>query len=284
MNAERTILISVNNAKFFCRFVGNGKPCIVLHGGPGLSHDYLVPHLSLMEQYHSLIYYDQRNCGRSESMMEEDLLNLDTFVQDLDALRKELGHQKVAVLGHSWGALLAMAYGIAFPETVDQLMLISPIPLSSEEYPVLLKERARRLVPHMSEIKMMQYSSRYAVKDPEFMNRYDRLILGTFCSVHKSIYNIDFRRSPEAHTKGEKVHETLKHLFFAKPFNLYENLGTISCRTLILHGNDDPHPLSAAEKIHASIKGSLLHRMENCGHFPFAEQPIAFNTYLQNFM
>jgi proline iminopeptidase len=279
----REAWITANSTKFFCRFVGNGKPCLVLHGGPGLSHDYLYPHLGLIGQYYSLIYYDQRHCGRSEAIVDEDSISLDTFVQDLRAIQKELGHEKIAVLGHSWGSLLALAYAASYPESVDQLMLISPIPLSSEEYPILLQERARRLAPYMSEVKMLQNSSKYAAKDPELLQRYDRLILGTFCAQHKSIYNIDLRRSTEARAKGDRVYETLKRNFFSRPFNLYEHLSKISCRTWIVHGIEDPHPLAVAEKIHISIRRSQLQCVENCGHFPFAEQPVAFNQHFQAF-
>ncbi len=268
---------SVNGTKLFYRVVGEGKPCVVIHGGPGLSHDYLVPYL---QPFCSLIFYDQRSSGRSEATLEG--LDLATFVRDLEALRIALGHEKIAILGHSWGTILAVAYAMEFPDTVDQLMLISSIPLASEEYPALLQERALRLAPHMSEVKMIQSSSKYSVKDPELMHRYDRLILGTFCAEHKSIYNIDFRRSPEARANGEKVLEAFKYGFFAKPFNLYENLSKICCKTWILHGTEDPHPLTAAEKIHALIHGSHLCILENCGHFPFAERPSAFNAQLKS--
>jgi len=79
------------------------------------------------------------------------------------------------------------------------------------------------------------------------------------------------------------VLEAFKYGFFAKPFKLYEHLGKIICKTWILHGTEDPHPFAAAEKIHASIAGSRLCRLENCGHFPFAEQPAVFKAHLQSF-
>lgn len=102
------IFIKTNDAQIFCRVFGKGEPIIVVHGGPGLSQDYLLPQMAKLAQTNLVIFYDQRGCGLSTGAINEDSIQIKTFVDDLEAIRKSFGYKKVTVLGHSWGGFLAM--------------------------------------------------------------------------------------------------------------------------------------------------------------------------------
>ena len=78
-------LVSLDDARIFYEIVGSGDPIVVVHGGPGLDHGYLQPGLDALATRNTLIYYDQRGTGRSSAALTASAINLDSFVQDIDA-------------------------------------------------------------------------------------------------------------------------------------------------------------------------------------------------------
>ena len=104
---------------------GDGLPAIALHGGPGSPHDYLEP-LAALGDARPLVFYDQLGCGRSERPDDLSLWTLQRFVDELDAVIDASGHARVHLVGHSWGAMLAVDYALAKPARVASLVLHSP--------------------------------------------------------------------------------------------------------------------------------------------------------------
>lgn len=100
---------------------GDGPPLVLCHGGPGL-WDYLDPLARLLNEHLRVIRWDQRGCGRSQ---RRGPYNVARFVADLDAVRDQLAGPRTALLGHSWGAHLALRYAIEHPERVSQLIYVS---------------------------------------------------------------------------------------------------------------------------------------------------------------
>ena len=120
-------LLSLETARIFYEVVGEGEPIIVVHGGPGLDHEYLQPGLDALAIRSTLIYYDQRGTGRSAAALDSTAINLDAFIEDIDALRQALGYERVSVLAHSWGALLGIEYAARHPEAIRGLILMNPV-------------------------------------------------------------------------------------------------------------------------------------------------------------
>lgn len=90
-----------------------------------------------------MIFYDQRCCGQSTGEINASTINIETFVEDLDRIRQELGYKKISILGHSWGGFLAMNYATSHSENVDRLILSNSLPASSEEYTLFSQGRTR---------------------------------------------------------------------------------------------------------------------------------------------
>ena len=86
----KEFFIEVDGAKLFCRTAGEGDPLIVLHGGPGLSQDCLLPQMMQLAKNHFVIFYDQRASGQSEGALDPESINLDRFVEDLGSVLKRL--------------------------------------------------------------------------------------------------------------------------------------------------------------------------------------------------
>lgn len=121
--------IQVEGGKVWYKITGAdkpGTPLLVLHGGPGIPHDYLEP-LEALADERPVIFYDQLGCGNSDHPADTSLWNLDRFVRELATVRKELGLRKVHILGQSWGSMLAVEYMIKEkPSGIKSLIFSGP--------------------------------------------------------------------------------------------------------------------------------------------------------------
>lgn len=116
--------IAVRDTELYVDVEGQGPPVLVMHGGLGVDHTCFRPWLDPLGDTASLIYYDHRGNGRS-ARPPLDEFDHDTWVEDADALRAAMGHEKVVVLGHSYGGFLALRYALAHPDRVRGLILLS---------------------------------------------------------------------------------------------------------------------------------------------------------------
>ena len=110
------------------------KPvCFVLHGGPLIDLGYLRPWMDDLSDVMQLVYVDYRGTGRSERMSPENYTHENT-IDDLEALRIHLGLDRIAVLGHSHGGILAMPYALKYPDSVSHLLLMATTPYTGPEH------------------------------------------------------------------------------------------------------------------------------------------------------
>src|SRR5690606_29434593 len=116
----------------------------VLHGGPGFSMAYLVDDLTPLATRLVLVFYDQRGTGRSTLVSDSTSLDARRFVEDLEAVRREFGLERMKVLAHSWGAGLVALYGQEYPERLDRMVLVGPVPLRKAQLDQALAEMDTR--------------------------------------------------------------------------------------------------------------------------------------------
>jgi proline-specific peptidase len=140
---------------------GSGTPVILLHGGPGYSSFYLKPFEALGND-RTVVRYDQLGGGKSSRISDTTLFTIPHFVRELDSLRSHLGYQKVHLLGHSWGTILALEYYRAYPQHVASLILGS----AALDIP-RWEHNARRLVHTLSD------SAQRAIRVREAERRFD---------------------------------------------------------------------------------------------------------------
>lgn len=276
--------ILTENAKIFYRAFGQGKPLIVLHGGPGLTQDYLLPQLYKLAENNFIIFYDQRGCGQSTGEINSSTINIETFVSDLDVIRRAFNFNKISILGHSWGGFLAMEYAIAHPEHIEKLILSNPMPASSEEYALFGQEWTRRMSPYQKELEAIHQTPEFAEGNPAIMEKMYRIIFKTYCYNPNSADLLSLYMSPAASINGAKVYENFRLNIFEKSFNLHESLKSLQIPTLILHGDAVPIPPITVQKIHESIQNSEYVLMKDCGHFPYVEDQDMYFKELKTFL
>ena len=272
----KNIFIQVDHAKLFCQSMGEGTPLIVLHGGPGLSQEYLHPYLNKLAENHFVIFYDQRGSGRSEGETDSTDINIKVFVNDLEKIRQHFGFKKVSILGHSWGGFLAMHYAISHPEAIDKLVLLSSLPASSEDFALFAKEYSHRMTPFMEELKQIQTSKEFVAGDPNTVANYLKIIFRTYCVAPERADELNFQASAQANVNFIKTSKIFQQTLLSSSFDLRDELKKLSCKTLIIHGDKDPIPLPTARTLHLNIKDSKFVTLENCGHFPYIEKRQEF--------
>ena len=119
----------MGNASLYARDIGSGQPIILLHGGPDFDHSYLLPDMDRLSDAFRLIYYDQRGRGHSAEGVQPEVVTMASELTDLDKVRQYFQLPLTALLGHSWGTVLALEYALRNPERVSHLILMNPAPL-----------------------------------------------------------------------------------------------------------------------------------------------------------
>jgi pimeloyl-ACP methyl ester carboxylesterase len=115
-------MVAVRGISLFTRNFGCGRPLLLMHGGPGVDHTTLLP-LRALAQTHTLVFYDHRCNGRSAGP-EICTMTWENLVADADALRQALGFEEWAVLGHSFGGMVALEYALRYPDRLTHLILV----------------------------------------------------------------------------------------------------------------------------------------------------------------
>src|SRR5215472_14400065 len=119
--------VTVNGAKLWFETEGSGEPVVLISGGPGFSHSYFHPYFSVLANSYRVIYFDSCGRGKSDRAKEPGEYTFSRDVEDVEGLRKALGLKQISVLGHSYGGLVAIAYALRFPQSVQKLILIDTL-------------------------------------------------------------------------------------------------------------------------------------------------------------
>ena len=113
----------VNGSKLWYASEGKGPPLLVIAGGPGSSHVYLYPYFSPLADTQRVIYFDGFGRGKSERAKSPTEYTFERDVEDIEGLRKAIKLGKINLLGHSYGTLVAQAYALKYPGSVNKLVL-----------------------------------------------------------------------------------------------------------------------------------------------------------------
>jgi proline iminopeptidase len=275
--------VSVNGAQLYYEIYGKGEPIVILHGGPGLDHTYLLPQMLRLADHYKLIFYDQRGSGRSTGTVDSTSITVDNFVNDLEQVRKALHLEQITLLGHSWGGLLAMEYAFRFPNRVRRMILASSVGSTSEwEIPFDRNRAARRTSQDSASLVKIMASDAFAKRAPPTMEDFARTFFRSY------FYNQSLADRLSLTFSTETAHSVLTILALMGKqiarYDIRDQLAKLTCPVLILHGDADPIPLQSAEEIHTAFKNSKLIILKNSGHFPYIEAPEQFFTACEEFL
>ncbi len=264
--------VDVNGTRLFVQEAGNGEAILFIHGGPGMSHDYFLPHILPLAKHYRVILYDQRGTGKSDVItVDSNSMTVNQFVLDLEAIRKHFKLKKMNVVGHSWGGFLAASYGIKFSKHLNSLVFMDSSPLSSHLRDVMLEINKNSMTSEDKlYIRKILNSQNY--KNGE-LSAIEKLWWATFKPSFydpKKVYKLEFNFNSNYFFSQILLTNMYKEM---QAFDLYPRLKKIKCPILVLHGKFDPMPIEASEAIRDHNKKGKIILLEKAGHFPFVEEP-----------
>jgi len=276
MTAPVEVARTIRGGTLFERRVGAGPEVVVLHGGPGAHHDYLLPGFDALATGRTLVYYDQRGGGRSP-VDRSVPVGWREHVADLEGLRTLWGKTRLTLVGYSWGGLLAMLYATTHPQRVDRVALVSPAPATRTDRQIFERRfQERNLAPALQEERRALRESRLRTDDPvAYQRRIFELSVAPY--FHDPALAADL--TPFRVT-ARTQHEVWSSL---GDYDLLPALTNLSCPATVLHGDDDPIPVSSAQATAAALRASC-HVLPDCGHVPYVEAFEDFVSRLNAFL
>ncbi len=260
----------------------NAPKILVLHGGPGAHHDYLLPQMLHLAERYNVIFYDQRGGGKSKSDAREKI-TWQTHVADMTDVIRELEISPLSIVGYSFGGMLALLYCLEARSKADmpkaaRLALIDPAPLRMDFRKQFEAEFARR--QDGMEIKKLREelaNSGLRESDPEAYKQrtFELAVAAYFADPAKARDLTPFRVTGRVQTQ---VWESL-----GDNFDVLAQLEPMGFPTLFVHGRDDPIPVESTIE-GAKAMDAELALLDDCGHVPYVEQPAGLFAALDTFL
>ena len=261
-------------------------PVLVLHGGPGAAHDYLEPIGALAATGRPVIFYDQLGCGLSDHPHDPSLWHVPLFVEEVGAVRKALGLDRLHILGQSWGGMLGMEYALTQPEGLVSL-IVANSPASMTQW-VSEANRLRAELPEEVQATLLHHESAGTTDSPEYQEAvmvfYGRHVCRTDPLpdyVQCSFAQID--ADPEVyHTmNGPSEFHVVGRL---KGWDITERLSEIRTPTLVLSGRYDEATPLIAQTVQHGIPGAEWVLFEESSHMPHVEEAERYIEVVDEFL
>ncbi len=288
--------VDTNGVLLYYKEIGRGDPLVVLHGGPGASHDYLLPGLLPLARTNRLIFVDERGSGRSERLEDVKAYTVEQMVEDVEGLRQALGLGRINLLGHSYGGVVAQAYALKYQQNLAHLVLCSTFSSTRALNEVFRKMKARMPAELRERIDRMEAAGLYGRGKPFERNRYTSDYMTA--AWGEGYFPYLYQRSPDPNydpvANGVMAWDLYREMWgshgeFVVDGNLVsveytDRLATLKVPTLITVGDHDQTDPALAEAMRAKIAGSKLVVLPQSGHMTFVDQPRLFGEAVDGFL
>ncbi len=258
---------------------------ITMHGGPGMSHDYLLPLADLSDHGITVIFYDQFGCGRSEEP-DQGKFTIDYGVEEAEELRKALvGDEKVFLMGSSYGGALALAYSLKYQDRLKGLIVsggLSSVPLTVAEMYRLIDN----LTP-VSRDAIRRYDETGDASDPEYVaavKEFYRKHLLRMDSIPEEVArSLEYGDKRNVYRIMNGPNEfTITGTI--RDWDITDRIQDIKIPALITVGEYDEVTPGVANLIHAKIRNSELVIFKGCSHLTMWEDRDGYNRLLERFI
>lgn len=288
--------IDAHGIMIYYKSIGRGQPLIILHGGPGASHDYFLPYLLPLARKNRLIFIDERGSGRSQKLENLSAYTVENMVEDVEAVRQVLELGKISLLGHSCGGVLAQAYALKYQENLSHLILCSTFH-STKKLNAVFKRMKEKMTPDLRmRIEKMEKEGLYGHGMDYEKNRYTSQYMtaawgeGYFPYLYQN--HPDPNYDPIAN--GNMSWDLYREMWgsngeFVIDGNMTsveytDRLSSILVPTLITVGDNDECDPSLSKEMNEKIAGSKLVIFPGSGHMTFVDQPSLFISTITDFL
>jgi proline iminopeptidase len=288
--------VDANGVLIYAKTVGKGKPLVIVHGGPGASHDYFLPYLLPLARHHRLVFIDERGSGKSEKLADASGYTVEAMVEDVEAVRVALGLGKIDLLGHSYGGVLAQAYALKYQANLSHLVLASTFHSTSAMNEVFRQMKAKMPEELRARIDKMEAEGLYGHGKIFEQNRYtnDYMIAAWGEGYFPYLYANHPDPNNDPTQSGNMSWDLYREMWGShgefiidgnlKSVEYADRLHTIKVPTLLLSGDHDECDPSLARDMHARIAGSKLTLLPQSGHMTFVDQPALFIKTVDEFL
>ena len=290
-------LVDNGGVILYVKTVGRGPPLVVVHGGPGASHDYLLPSLYRLATSYRLVFIDERGSGRSPRLEDPKQYTVEKMADDVEAVRTALQLGKIALLGHSYGGVVVQAYAFKYQANLSHLILASTFSSTRELNEALGRMKQAMPADRRARLEALEKAGLFGKGEiwehGRYTDEYAKLAWGV--GYFPALYGA--RPEPnydpvEGNTKNSwELYREMwgSHGEFVVDGNLKEvewvdRLAEIKVPTLILVGDHDQSDPAMSREMNAKIAGSKLVVLPDSGHMTFVDQPELFIRAIRDFV
>lgn len=259
--------------------IGDGPEVVIVPAAIYLEYEFE----RLADENRTLIMYDQRGRGKSSVVDDASRFSMDFEIADLEALRQHLGKEKVSLIGWSYLGGLVILYANQYPEHVDRIVQIGPMPPT---YELFQQSRSTSLDEEsVAQLNKLQEEG-LAESDPE-----------RYCKESWNIYmkqiffdpdKIGLMRSDMCKCKNETLNNVSMQigaiLGSVGEWDWREEVQGLEAPVLTIHGESDSLPLEGSRVWVSSLRNARLLFVQEAGHLPFVEQPDVFYPAVDTFL
>ena len=283
--SENGAFLTVSGFKLFYRGFGKGENVLLcLHGGPGGTHDYLLPLGELGDDKIRVILYDQLGCGKSERPAEKSKYTIEYGVEEVEDLRQALNLGKINLFGNSYGGALALQYALKYQRNIKRLIISSG--LASVRETVAEMRRLKTLLPKEVQDTFAKYEAAEDYQNPEYLKAVDVFYRTFLCRLPE--WPEELARTMNGIStdvywtmNGPNEFTITGNL---KDWDITTRLPEIRVPTLITVGRYDEVTPKVAETIHKGIPGSKLILFENSAHVAMLEEREGYLKTVREFI
>jgi proline iminopeptidase len=288
--------VDAHGVLIYYQTLGQGTPLLIVHGGPGASHDYFLPYLLPLARHHKLIFIDERGSGKSEKLDDPAGYTVENMVEDTEAVREGLNLGRISLLGHSYGGVLAQAYALKYQANLTHLILCSTFH-STTKMNEVFRHMLANMTPELRDrILSLEKSGLFGKGKDYEKNRYPNDYM--IAAWAEGYFPYLYQRRPDANydpiANGNMSWDLYREMWGSngeyvidgnlKSVEYAERLKTIKTPTLITAGDHDECAPSLSEEMHGLISGSKLVIFPQSGHMNFVDQPALFNKTVSDFL
>ena len=288
--------VDANGVMLYYMIVGRGEPLVVMHGGPGASHDYFLPYLLPLARRNQIVFIDERGSGRSQKLEDPAGYTIENMVEDLEAARKALHLGKINLLGHSYGGALVQAYALKYQQNLRHLTLGSTWSSTVALNQVFVRMK-QKMSPELREhIDRLEAAGLYGHGKDYEKNRYTQEYMiaawgeGYFPYLYQGHPDANYdpvdagKMSWDLYREMWGVHGEFVVDGNLKSVEYTDRLPSIKVPTLVMVGDHDECDASLSEAMRDKIAGSRLIILPKSGHMTFVDQPGLFVQTVDEFL
>lgn len=288
--------VDANGVLIYYTAMGRGEPLVIVHGGPGASHDYFLPYLLPLMRRNRVVFIDERGSGKSQKLEDASQYTVENMVEDVEAVRIALGLGRINLLGHSFGGVVAEAYALKYQGNLRHLVLCSTFS-STKALNEVFQKMLANMSPELRErIQGLEKAGLFG-KGPDFRKgRYpDEYMVAAW---GEGYFSYLYQNRPDANydpvANGIMSWDLYREMWGSdgefvvdgnlKSVEYTDRLKTIHVPTLITVGDHDESDPAMARVMNQEIKGSKLVILPKSGHMTFVDQPGMFLSAVDEFL